>query len=119
MTPYHSLGKELHPISTNCHAQFYARFFTIPWKQHFLRDRLRSTRNLPGRKNRALQVPLLVSYKALGNFSKALYGATGGTYSARVFRPVIRSIMNINCKTYSSGTTVNEKKKIKYDNKTW
>ena len=27
--------------------------------------------------------------KALENFSKALYGKTGGTYSARVFRPVM------------------------------
>ena len=30
-----------------------------------------------------------VPYKALENFSKALYGETGGTYSARVFRPVM------------------------------
>ena len=66
---------------------------------------------MTGQKNSAVQVLPLVPYKALGNFSKALYGATGGTYSARVFRPVIRSIMNINCKTYSSGTTVNDKKK--------
>ena len=28
-------------------------------------------------------------YKALENYSKALYGTTGGTYSARVFRPVM------------------------------
>ena len=28
-------------------------------------------------------------YKALEKFSKALYGTTGGTYSARVFRPVM------------------------------
>ena len=34
-------------------------------------------------------------YKALEKFSKALYGKTGGTYSARVFRPVM-SIQNIN-----------------------
>ena len=27
--------------------------------------------------------------KALENFSKALYGTTGGTYSARIFRPVM------------------------------
>ena len=32
----------------------------------------------------------VVPYKALENFPKALYGTTGGTYSARVFRPVIR-----------------------------
>ena len=31
-----------------------------------------------GRKNRALQVPPVVPYKALEKFSKALYGATGG-----------------------------------------
>lgn len=30
-----------------------------------------------------------VPYKALENFPKALYGTTEGTYSARVFRPVI------------------------------
>ena len=30
-----------------------------------------------------------VPYKALEKFSKALYGTTGGTYSARVFRPVM------------------------------
>ena len=32
----------------------------------------------------------VVPYKALGNFSKALYGTTGGTCSARFFRPVMR-----------------------------
>ena len=46
---------------------------------------------MTGRKNRALQVPPVVPYKALGNFSKALYGTTGGTYSARVFLPVMVS----------------------------
>ena len=45
--------------------------------------------NMTGRKNRALQVPLVVPYKALEKFSKALYGATGGTWSARFFRPVM------------------------------
>ena len=34
-------------------------------------------------------MPPVVPYKALENFSKALYGTRGGTYSARVFRPVI------------------------------
>ena len=34
-------------------------------------------------------VPPVVPYKALENFSKALCGTTGGTYSARVFRPVM------------------------------
>ena len=38
---------------------------------------------------RGLQVPPVVPYKALEKFSKALYGTTGGTYSARVFRPVM------------------------------
>ena len=37
---------------------------------------------------RALQVPPVVPYKPLEKFSKALYGTTGGTYSARIFRPV-------------------------------
>ena len=32
---------------------------------------------------------ILTTYKALENFSKALYGTAGGTYSARVFRPVM------------------------------
>ena len=41
------------------------------------------------RKNRALQVPPVVPYKALGNFSRALYGTTKGTCSARFFRPVM------------------------------
>ena len=33
----------------------------------------------------------VVPYKALENFSKALYVTTGGTYSARVFRPVMKA----------------------------
>ena len=33
----------------------------------------------------------VVPYDALEKFSKALYGTTGGTYSARVFRPVMLS----------------------------
>ena len=37
---------------------------------------------MTGRKNCALQVPLVVSYKALKKFSKALYGATEGTVLA-------------------------------------
>ena len=44
---------------------------------------------MTGRKNRALQVPLEVSYKALENFSKAMIGTTRGTCSARFFRPVM------------------------------
>ena len=45
--------------------------------------------NMTVRKTRALQVPPVVPYKALEKFSKALYGTTGGTYSARIFRPVM------------------------------
>ena len=44
---------------------------------------------MTGRKNRALQVPLVLPYKALEKFPKALYGTTGGTCSARFFRPVM------------------------------
>ena len=36
----------------------------------------------------------VVPYKALENFSKALYGETGGTFSARVFRPVMQTGMS-------------------------
>ena len=46
---------------------------------------------MTGRKNYALQVPPVVPYKALENFSKALYRTTRGTCSARFFRPVIES----------------------------
>ena len=31
----------------------------------------------------------VVPYKALEKFSEALYGTTGSTYSAQVFRPVM------------------------------
>ena len=31
----------------------------------------------------------VVPYNALENFSKAMYGATEGTYSAHIFRPVM------------------------------
>ena len=44
---------------------------------------------MPGRKNRALQVPYVVSYIALGNFPKALHVTMGSTYSARFFHPVM------------------------------
>ena len=40
---------------------------------------------MTGRKNCALQEPLVVPYKVLGKFPKALYGTTGGTCSARFF----------------------------------
>ena len=43
---------------------------------------------MTGRKNRALQVPSVVPYKALGNFPKALYGTRRGTCSAQFFRPI-------------------------------
>ena len=46
---------------------------------------------MTGRKNRALQVPPVFPYKALENFSKALYETTGGTCSAPFFRRVIIS----------------------------
>ena len=45
-----------------------------------------SITHMTGRKNRALQVPFVVPYKALEKFPKALYGTTGGTCSARFFR---------------------------------
>ena len=48
---------------------------------------------MTGRKNLAVQVPLVVPYKALEKFSKALYGTTGGTCSARFFRPVMIMLM--------------------------
>ena len=34
----------------------------------------------------------VVPYKALENFSKALYGTTGGTYSACIIRPVMSTV---------------------------
>ena len=34
----------------------------------------------------------VVPYKALENFSKALYGTTGGTYSACIIRPVMSNV---------------------------
>ena len=37
----------------------------------------------------------VVPYKALENFSKALYGETEGTYSARVFRPVMENLWSV------------------------
>ena len=44
---------------------------------------------MTGRENCALQVPPIVPNKAVGNLSNALYGTTGGTCSARFFRPVM------------------------------
>ena len=34
----------------------------------------------------------LSPYKPLEKFSKALYGTKGGTYSARIFRPVMGKV---------------------------
>ena len=47
---------------------------------------------MTGRKNCALQVPLVVPYKALEKFSKVLYGTMGDTCSAQFFCPVIGSL---------------------------
>ena len=44
---------------------------------------------MTGRKNRVLQVPPVVPYKALEKFPMALYGTTVGTCSARFFRPAM------------------------------
>ena len=44
---------------------------------------------MTGLKNHELQVPPVVPYKALENFSKALYGTTRGTCSEQFFRPVM------------------------------
>ena len=40
---------------------------------------------MTGRKNRALQVPPVVPYKALEKFPKALYGTTRGTLQCTIF----------------------------------
>ena len=47
---------------------------------------------MTGRKTRALQVQQIVPYRALGKFTRTLYGTTEGTCSARVFRPVMRGL---------------------------
>ena len=47
------------------------------------------TKNMSGRKNRALQVPPVVPYKASENSPKALYGTTEGTCSTRFSRHVM------------------------------
>ena len=53
------------------------------------RPTLKFVKRMTRRKNRALQVPDVVPYKALEKFSKALYGTTECTCSARFFRPVM------------------------------
>ena len=55
----------------------------------------------------------VVPYKALENFSKALYGTTGGTYSACIIRPVmvrwsIRSLGNPVCQIDTSEALARE-----------
>ena len=62
-----------------------------------------TTVSLAGAKKRALQVPPVAPYKALGNFPKALYGTTRGTSSARFFRPVIHYEMNARAGVPSCG----------------
>ena len=49
---------------------------------------------MTGRKNRALQIPPVVPYKALEKFPNALYGTIEGTCSAQFFRPVINCWVN-------------------------
>ena len=71
-------------------ASLFVNYYTQPSQRgwvlasYFLWDVI-----MTGRKTRALQVPAVVPYKAFKNFPKALYGTTGGTCSARVFRPVL------------------------------
>ena len=71
-----------HP-NANCLAQNHgegnATNITVP-------NHIRPQFNMTGRKNRELQVPSVVPYKALENFPKALYGTMGGTCSARFVR---------------------------------
>ena len=55
----------------------------------FIRFGLGVVAIMTGWKIRALQVPLVAPYKALGKFPKALYGTMGGTCSARFFLPVM------------------------------
>ena len=55
----------------------------------------------------------VVPYKALEKFSKALYGTTGSTYSAPVFRPVM--LLTKQDKNTTNNTT-NNTTKIRYVN---
>ena len=61
---------------------------TIVYSVFGLIQSLQIVTTITGRKNRALQVPLVVPYKALRKFPNALYGTTGGNCSARFFHPV-------------------------------
>ena len=49
-------------------------------------------------------------YKALEKFSKALYGTTGDTYSARVFRPVMISLQVMMQNNWNLASTLYTKK---------
>ena len=55
---------------------------TVASEQNF--SNADKTKNMTGQKIRALQVPPVVPYKALGKFSEALYGTTDRPRSARV-----------------------------------
>ena len=79
-------------------------YFQLILKQH-LSSLLHPLSTITGRKNRALQVPPVVPYKALENFSKALYGTTRGTCSARFFRPVIVTDCFIHLSASENGQT--------------
>ena len=65
---------------------------------------------MTGRKSCALQLPPVVPYKALGNFPEALYGTTGGSCSARFFRPVMAwsDVTGMNFKIVSSSGNVQD-----------
>ena len=63
--------------------------------------------DMTGRENRALQVPPVLSYKALENFPKALYGTTGGTCSARFFRPLGGKTLDESSRQYHQPTRLN------------
>ena len=62
-----------------------------------------------------MMMPPGVPYKALENFSKALYGTPGGTYSARAFRPVMlpENENNASKSRYVKGVPFFNKKYIK------
>ena len=63
------------------------------YSSYSLRQYPYSSQYMTGRKNRTLQVPLVVPYKALEKFSKTLYGTTRDTYSTRFFRPVMLQLL--------------------------
>ena len=61
---------------------------------------------MTGRKNRALQVPPVVPYKALRNFPKALFGTTRGPCSSQFFPPVMPSGKSEKLRRFESGWNV-------------